>query len=244
MPRRSAPLSDPGVPPLQRDSLQQQIYERLHAGLIAGAFRPGEMISSRGLADRLQVSAMPVREALTRLTAEGALELTPSRTLRVRLLSPADFDEVTAIRIRLEGMAAKRAGGQIDDGDVARIRALHADLARAADSGDADRYLAANAAFHAGIYSAARWPLLLSMIERLWLIVGPSIRACVPDRGHISRSMGFHDAMLAAVALRDASALRAAILADINAASGDIRASLSAASAPEPSRRPKEESAS
>lgn len=224
----SAPASPAEVLPLQRDSLQQQIYDRLHAGLIAGAFRPGEVISSRGLAQDLQVSAMPVREALTRLTAEGALELTPSRTLRVRMLSPADFDEVTAIRTQLEGMAAERAGNQLDQDDIARIRTLHTDLSQAADRGDADRYLAANAAFHSGIYAAARWPVMLGMIQRLWLIVGPSIRASVPDRQHVKRAMGFHDAMLAAAALRDASALRAAILADITTAARDIRAALAA----------------
>lgn len=229
--------------PLQRDSLQQQIYDRLHAGLIAGAFRPGEAISSRGLAQQLSVSAMPVREALTRLTAEGALELTASRTLRVRVLSREDFDEVTAIRTRLEGMAAQRAGEQFDGADIARIRALHADLAQAADHGDADRYLAANASFHAGIYAAARWPLLLGMIQRLWLIVGPSIRASVPDQGHVSRSMGYHDAMVAAMALRDATALRAAILDDITTAARDIRATLVGAGTATATHRQKEETA-
>lgn len=223
------PNDSAGATPLQRDSLQQQIYDRLHAGLIAGAFRPGEVISSRGLAAQLSVSAMPVREALTRLTAEGALELTSSRTLRVRMLSPDDFDEVTAIRTELEGMAASRAGGQLTDADVANIRALHHALAQAAKSGDVDRYLAANADFHSGIYAAARWPLLLGMIQRLWLIVGPAIRACVPDAGHIGRSMGHHDTILAAVVARDAGALKAAIIADIANAAPDIRAALLAA---------------
>ncbi|WP_439138569.1 GntR family transcriptional regulator [Roseicyclus sp.] len=217
--------------PLQRDSLQQQIYDRLHAGLIAGAFRPGEVISSRGLAAQLSVSAMPVREALTRLTAEGALELTPSRTLRVRLLSPDDFDEVTAIRTELEGMAARRAGEGLTGADVTRICALHQTLRQAADSGDVDRYLAANADFHSGIYAAARWPMLLGMIQRLWLIVGPAIRASLPDQAHLSRSMGFHDAMRAAVLARDAAALRAAIIADIANAAPDIRAATVAAAA-------------
>lgn len=221
--------------PLQRDSLQQQIYDRLHAGLIAGAFRPGEAISTRGLAAQLGVSAMPVREALTRLTAEGALELTPSRNLAVRRLSPEDFDEVTAIRTELEGMAAARAGAARSAADITTIRALHADLADAAESGDIDRYLAANAAFHAGIYDVARWPLLLSMIQRLWLIAGPAIRACLPDQTHLGRSMACHDTILAAFLTGDGAALRAAIIADITTAAPDIRASLAdGATQPEP----------
>lgn len=241
MPGTLAPTEAAAPAPLQRDSLQQQIYDRLHAGLTAGVFRPGTVMSSRGLAQQWAVSAMPVREALTRLTAEGALELTASRTHRVRILSPEDFDEITAIRTDLEGMAALRAGQTLGADDIARIGALHGALADAARSGDTDRYLAANAAFHAGIYAAAHWPLLLGMIQRLWLIVGPSIRACVPDAGHIGRSMVWHDAMLAAATGRDAAALKAAILDDIRTAAPDIRAHLVTAASTIGPGRPRED---
>ncbi|CUH34659.1 HTH-type transcriptional regulator McbR [Jannaschia seosinensis] len=215
-----------GTTPLQRDSLQQQIYERLRNRLIAGSFFPGEAVSSRGLAQALDVSAMPVREALTRLTAEGALELTNSRTLRVRVLTPDDFDEATAIRLDLEGMAAIRAAGQATGEDAAAVRRLHRDLIAAAESVDADRYLSANAAFHSGIYTAARWPLLLGMIQRLWLIVGPSIRSSVPDRQHMATSMQFHNAAAEAMEARDATTLRSAVVDDIRTAAINIRASL------------------
>ena len=207
---------DAKAPPLRRDSLHQQIYDRLFTSLVTGIYQPGDTISSRGLATQLGVSAMPVREALTRLTAEGALELTSSRTLRVRKLTPEDFDEVTAIRIENEGMAADRAARRVTDGA----------LAKAAQRQETDRYLAANAAFHGGIYRAAHWPLLMSIIKRLWLAVGPSIRGSVPDPEHMATSMGFHDAALAALEARDPAGLRAAIVEDIRTAAVGIRARL------------------
>ena len=211
---------------LRRDSLQQQIYDNLRSDIMTGVFRPGETLSSRSLATELGVSAMPVREALTRLTTEGALELTTSRTLRLRLLTPEDFDEITAIRTDLEGMAAERAAEQITADSLSRIGKLNDDLTAAAESGDADRYLKANATYHAEIYKISGWPLLLSMIERLWLIVGPSIRTCVPDRDHMATSQGFHDAVMAALSKGDAKAVRTAIIDDIQTAAKDIRASL------------------
>ena len=217
---------DAKAPPLRRDSLHQQIYDRLFTSLVTGIYQPGDTISSRGLATQLGVSAMPVREALTRLTAEGALELTSSRTLRVRKLTPEDFDEVTAIRIENEGMAADRAARRVTDADIARVRKLHGALARAAQRQETDRYLAANAAFHGGIYRAAHWPLLMSIIKRLWLAVGPSIRGSVPDPEHMATSMGFHDAALAALEARDPAGLRAAIVEDIRTAAVGIRARL------------------
>lgn len=223
----SATGLDAGVAPLRRDSLQQQIYDRLFTSLVTGVYLPGDMISSRGLAQQLNVSAMPVREALTRLTAEGALELTSSRTLQVRKLTPDDFDEITSIRIVNEGMAAERAGRLITDEGISRVRGLHTALARAATAEETDHYLAANAAFHGGIYRAAKWPLLLSIIRRLWLTVGPSIRVSVPSSQHMATSMGFHDEALAALIDRDPERLRLAIVEDIRTAAIGIRAALS-----------------
>lgn len=225
--------NEAGLPPLRRDSLQQQIYERLFTALVTGVYQPGEVISSRGLAQQLGVSAMPVREALTRLTAEGALKLTSSRTLQVRKLTTDDFDEITAVRMINEGMAAERAAQRITDEGIARVRQLHADLAEAARSGETDSYLAANAAFHGGIYRAAKWPLLMGIIKRLWLTVGPSIRSSVPDHMHMETSMGFHDEALAALEARDAAAVRAAIVGDIETAAIGIRARLEADAAAE-----------
>jgi len=213
---------------LRRDSLQQQIFDSLRDAIMSGVFRPGQVLSSRGLAEELGVSAMPVREALTRLTTEGAMENTSSRTTRLRVLSPLDFDEITAIRIEIEGMAAERAASELTDLDLATIRKLNADLTAAAKSGDADWYLKANAAFHAEIYKLSGWPLLLGMIERLWLMVGPSIRASVPDCEHMATSQSFHDQIMQALEARDGKQVRKAIVNDIRTAAKDIRAFLGA----------------
>ncbi len=213
---------------LRRDSLQQQIFDSLRDAIMSGVFRPGQVLSSRGLAEELGVSAMPVREALTRLTTEGAMENTSSRTTRLRVLSPLDFDEITAIRIEIEGMAAERAASELTDLDLANIRKLNADLTAAAKSGDADWYLKANAAFHAEIYKLSGWPLLLGMIERLWLMVGPSIRASVPDCAHMATSQSFHDQIMQALEARDGKQVRKAIVNDIRTAAKDIRAFLGA----------------
>ena len=99
--------------------------------------------------------------------------------------------------------------------------------AGAAASGDADRYLKANAAYHAAIYKVSGWPLLVGMIERLWLMVGPSIRMSVPDRAHMAISQGFHDQIMTALDARDGRSVRGAIVGDISTAAKDIRASLS-----------------
>lgn len=193
---------------------------------MSGAYRPGEVLSSRGLAKQLGVSAMPVREALTRLTTEGVMESTSSRTLRLRVLRSQDFDEITAIRVSMEGMAAERACAEMTTQDLTSIRNLNDNLTSAADSGDVDWYLGANAAFHTAIYKVSGWPLLVGMIERLWLMVGPSIRISIPDRAHMATSQCFHDQIMDALEAGDGKAVREAIVDDIRTAAKDIRAFL------------------
>jgi DNA-binding GntR family transcriptional regulator len=222
---------------LRRESLQQQVFENLRNAIMSGAFRPGEVLSSRGLAEQMSVSTMPVREALTRLTTEGALENTSNRTLRLRVLRQQDFDEITAIRVEIEGMAAERACAEMTAKDLNDIRSLNDDLTIAAVSGDVDWYLGANAVFYSAIYKVSGWPLLVGMIERLWLMVGPSIRISVPDRAHMATSQCFHDQIMAALDAGDCKAVREAIVDDIRTAAKDIRAFLE----PDKSQSPRKE---
>src|SRR5256885_7031933 len=71
------------VTPLKRQTLSSDVYAQLRELLITGQMIPGEQISLRTTASALGVSVMPVREAVHRLVAEQALELTPNRALRV-----------------------------------------------------------------------------------------------------------------------------------------------------------------
>jgi len=66
------------VEPLERQTLGERAYAKLADLLISGRLAPGEKLSLRAAADVLGVSIMPVREAVSRLVADGALEVTPT----------------------------------------------------------------------------------------------------------------------------------------------------------------------
>ena len=95
------------VTPLKRQTLSSDVYAQLRELLITGQMIPGEQISLRTTASALGVSVMPVREAVHRLVAEQALELTPNRALRVPLMTESAFREITRIRVNLEGLDRK-----------------------------------------------------------------------------------------------------------------------------------------
>ena len=90
-------------------SLRTRVYDSLRDALTAGQFTPGQKLSFRYIAGTLGVSLTPVREAIRRLVAEGALEMRPGRSVRVPLMTQAKILELRDMRLTLEGLAAEKA---------------------------------------------------------------------------------------------------------------------------------------
>ena len=101
------------VTPLIRQTLSADVYKQLRDLLMSGRVMPGEALSLRSIAEALGVSVMPVREAVHRLVAEQALELTANRVLRVPVMTISQFREITSIRINLE-IRKTRDGEAVD----------------------------------------------------------------------------------------------------------------------------------
>jgi len=97
------------VEPLDRQTLGERAYGKLADLLMSGRLAPGEKLSLRAAADVLGVSIMPVREAVSRLVADRALEVAPNRAVRVPLTTTAQFRDLTRVRITIEGHAAAEA---------------------------------------------------------------------------------------------------------------------------------------
>ena len=215
------------VTPLKRQTLSADVYEQLKELLMTGRMMPGEQISLRGTATAQGVSVMPVREAVHRLAAEQALELTPNRALRVPRMTVSQFREITAIRINLEGLATERAAALLDDAGVARIAELNTQFAdemgRAAPDGA--KLIALNKALHFAVYEGARMPTLMKMIEALWLRIGPILNY---DLRSGSRRVGdgvaaaHHARLVEALKRHDGAAAREALRGDIEAAADFI----------------------
>src|SRR5260370_30624891 len=87
------------VEPLDRQTLGERAYAKLADLLISGRLAPGEKLSLRAAADVLGVSIMPVREAVSRLSADKALEDAPNHAVRVPLISSAPFPDHTQDRL-------------------------------------------------------------------------------------------------------------------------------------------------
>jgi DNA-binding GntR family transcriptional regulator len=103
-------------------SLTEQVYEQLMDLLIRGELRPGDVITERRMAERLNASRTPIREALGRLEAEGLVYKQPNRGVTVKPFSTEAFIDILNVRKLLEAEAAYLAAGNIPQDEIDQIR--------------------------------------------------------------------------------------------------------------------------
>jgi DNA-binding GntR family transcriptional regulator len=214
------------------ETVQEFAFRRLRHAIMTGRFPPGLAVTIRGLAELLDVSAMPVREAMRRLVAERALDLLDNRRVRVPEMTEARFEALIAARILLECEAARQALPHISQGDLADLRRLDAAADEVFAKGDVERTIEANFAFHRHLYSLAPSDALMPLIESIWLQIGPFMRAALTGATVYNRADRHHEA-LAAIAAKDARGLARAIEADVRDGIGHLRLA-----EPEPEGRP------
>jgi DNA-binding GntR family transcriptional regulator len=212
---------------LLHETLGERVTGELRALLIAGRLAPGEKLSLRRVAEALGVSMMPVREAVSRLAADKALEVLPGRAVRVPVLTLAQFRELTRIRLVVEGFAAEEAAKVITDAQIAAVARHEAAFAASAkaDPPDPAAAVATNRDLHFALYEAAGMPSLIEMIERLWLKAGPILNLDMrhePRRLDGGSAVVAHAQLLAALRRRDPAAARQALVEDISAAAEHI----------------------
>jgi DNA-binding GntR family transcriptional regulator len=194
--------------------LHASIYEELRRRMITGKIVPGIGLSTRRLALELGVSQMPVRDALSRLAAEGAVEIRSKRKIEVPAMTEARFTDLLECRLLLEPEAAAQALPHIDAPLLRLLREIDAQLDEAIESGDVIAYMECNFAFHFNIYRVSPRPTLNRLIETLWLQFGPFMRV-VYGRYGTANLIDQHRVALEAIEARDAAGLRRAIASDI-----------------------------
>lgn len=215
------------VEPLDRQTLGERAYGQLADLLISGRLAPGEKLSLRAAAEMLGVSIMPVREAVSRLVADKALEVAPNRAVRVPLMSAAQFCDLTKVRIAIEGHAAAQASMLRDQTDLAAITTAEAAMRTESQSSTPDlaRAVESNKTFHFAVYEAAHSPILAQIIRALWLKTGPVLNLDLranPERLATGGAVRHHANVLAAIAAGDPAAAQAGLAADITGAADFI----------------------
>lgn len=202
--------------PISRENLSTQLYGNLRTALMDGQYAPGQRLTISGVAEEYGTSITPVREAIFRLVSERALEMRAATSVQVPDLSPQSLREVQRIRVELEGVAAERAAELATKADIKALKAINAEFIKAAATSP-ERASLLNRDFHFAILRLAQLPILESICENMWVLMGPFLRI-FHDRMPVRQLSGDnhkHYDLIAALEAGDAQASRAAMQEDI-----------------------------
>jgi DNA-binding GntR family transcriptional regulator len=208
-----------GLARIERETIQERVYGVLRDRLMRGGFEPGQKLKIAELASALGTSAMPVREALNRLTAERAIESMPNRSMRVPALSKESLRDLMEARFAIEGLAVARAASNMDAPTLELLRKLITAQSEKDAEHVSEESAEQNRAFHFAIYRQSGSAVLLPIIESLWLQFGPYLRvASERFDGREGRGTNFHIEIVNALSRHDGTAARKALESDIGRA--------------------------
>ncbi|MBV7410578.1 GntR family transcriptional regulator [Maritimibacter sp. DP1N21-5] len=208
----------------------ERAYRALRDMILNGELAPGQPVTIQGLVDLLGLGMTPVREAIRRLTSEGALEFKGNRRVSVPNMDAATYGELAFARLAVEPELARRAVPNLDAGRIAALESLDAKVDDAIAQGDVRGYLESNRHFHVRLYELANAPVLMSISNMLWLRTGPSLRVML-GRAGTANLPDQHQEALAAMRAGDADAVALAIRADIEQGIRQVQSSLAAVGA-------------
>lgn len=202
---------NPSPATADRSNLSERVEQELRHRLMAGRYRPGERLNIAELALGLGTSVTPVREALFRLAAVHAVEFRRGYAVSVPTLSRSSYLEICDIRKANEGLAASVAAGAFDPAALSALEDVYARYVAAKEANDAATALEHNLRFRFFIYEHARMPLLLQLIENLWLLTGPQFNRLYPLLPHSHQYEAEYAAVIVACRERDGAAAADAI---------------------------------
>lgn len=206
-------------------STHEDIYRRLKHAIMSARFIPGERLVVSQMEKTFGTSAMPIREALRRLVAEQALENSPNRGVQVPFMTASRLMDLRRVRCEIEGLATEWAAAHITPAELDQLQAIQDRLNGLVAAHISQDYLDLNLEFHFTMYRAGRSPMLMPIIESLWLQAGPSLNA-MRMTSTLGIGMDHHEENLKALRLGDGKAARAGLEREITEAAEIILKSL------------------
>ena len=182
--------------------------ERIRDAILRGDLMPGSRIDQNQLAQELNTSLIPVREALKKLESEGFVQIIPRRGAFVVDISLTDLEHLYHARQIIEGQVAYLATAHLSENDLSQLAELAVQLRQALDRDDYDEFTRLNHTFHFTIYNAAGNKYLVEMISGLWELAERYRFRYQFVKGQHELINAEHQAILEAAQNRDAEALR------------------------------------
>jgi DNA-binding GntR family transcriptional regulator len=185
--------------------LSEAIFRQVGRAIVEGRLQPNERLIEARLCRAFGCSRSPLREAIRMLAAEGLVTLSPRRGARVAELTQKTVSDVFAVRLLLEGLAARLAAEHRSDADVAELHELNRKMRMAVRAGDSATFFKMNTSFHRAIARIGRNAYLATLQE------SAADRSLLPlflflsDFRHFGDAVSAHDQIIRAIEEGDAA---------------------------------------
>lgn len=189
---KAANLERAGTKPSTAQRIEKALLEEIGAGELT----PGERLDEVRLAERFGASRTPVREALSRLTAQGVLVQGEKRGVFVAKYSREELSQIFEAMHEIEAACARIVSQRLNLLARSEIEAAQSECLAAAEKGDRDAYLRANEEFHMAIYRATGNPYMAEIALEFRRRTGPFRAKKFADRESLLASAKSHQALI------------------------------------------------
>jgi DNA-binding GntR family transcriptional regulator len=204
---------------------EEQVADFLREGIISGMFERGSRLKQAEIAERLQLSITPVREALKLLEAEGYVTGNSYRGACVAPFDASASEEVLDLRLQLESRLIRGTLAHVTGQDISELQAMNAEFGRAFELGDRAAARGVNYRFHRQLYSIAAMPQTLHFVQILWARYPFDLINAVEGRGR--HAAAEHDDIVRALVSGDLTAAMLAMRKHIESGYAVLRAQAS-----------------
>jgi DNA-binding GntR family transcriptional regulator len=187
---------------------EEQVADFLREGILSGMFKRGSRLKQAEIAERLQLSITPVREALKLLEAEGYVTGNSYRGACVAPFDASASEEALDLRLQLESRLIHGTLQHVTGQDISELQAMNAEFGRAFELGDRAAARVVYYRFHRHLFSIAAMPQTLHFVQILWARYPFDLINAVEGRG--KQAAAEHDEIMRALVSGD---LPAAMLA-------------------------------
>lgn len=155
-------------------TIKQQVHDIIKENILNGTFAQGEWLQEKKLAEILNVSRSPVREALKELVGEGLLEDIPNKGVFVRRFTMKDIDNIFELREVLEKYAIKKIIEIGTDEEIQDLVHLFNQMEDSYNKGDLYDYYKIDTNFHSMLYDMCKNDILNNMISGILPVIQPT----------------------------------------------------------------------
>ncbi len=184
-------------------TIKQQVHDIIRENILNGTFTTGEWLQEKKLAEMLNVSRSPVREALKELVVEGLLEDIPNKGVFVRKFTIKDINSIFELREVLEKYAIKKIIDEASDEEIQKLVDIFKEMEDSYNNGDLNGYYRTDTIFHSMLFEMCKNDILNNMVSGILPIIQPSKINHRDGMARFKKSLEEHRGIMEGIKSRD-----------------------------------------